>query len=296
MREWLRQAEIECREAIEFLIIPFIGACLPYPIGLRWFKLMARLPWIYAPGVQSAFDNAVALGVADADDFRTWSVRTKVSQMIDHADVFFLWTRGRGYFSRYVSHNFNEIDWVNADAVFFPHYGTGGWLYFFLAQQQRDNVLLVNPLPKSTWLSKNWARIRLYKLRERVFAKRLCTRFMSPGDLLSIRKVLQKKEIILISADMPVRAEMKSYQPSTALGKLNVAASFFDLAARRDLSVVHVVLGFDYASGKREFQAVASSGQDAASHAQHFADVSVKAISARPWLWRMMQLAKEVLV
>lgn len=290
--KWLRD---ELQDAIEFFILPIPTIFLPWRLAYRYIKLVSHLPF-YNRGVPASYQNALELGLVAESDKKNWIKSNKISQLVDVCDIYLCWLRGDRFLDKYVHTNFDDKSLVQQLLVSFPHYGTGLWLYRYLNRLGLRSNLLINPLKKVPFFTRPFFRTLSYRLRAFVLTKYCGVNIISPGDMATVRNALRNQEIILVSADMPYQAGVKSYQVKTTLGKLNVTAGFFDLAERRQMPATNMVLGFDIKTGNRQFEMDGVSQLSALEQVQRFGKITETAIYKYSFLWRMLLLKNEVLI
>lgn len=290
--KWLGE---ELKDAIEFFILPLPALLLPWKLAYQYLKLVAHLPF-YDRGVAQSFVNAVELGLVEESAKKTWMYHNKLTQLVDVVDIYLCFLRADKFLDKHVRTDFNDNAFTQQLLISFPHYGTGLWLYRYLHRLGLRSNLLINPLKQIPLFRRPFFRTLSYRLRVYVLAKRCGVKVIAPGDMGGIRNALREQEIILVSADMPYQVGVKSYQVETNVGRLNVTASFFDLAERRQMFATNMILGFDVKTGQRLFSMDEAKQLPALMQAQRFAQMTVSAVQQRSYLWRMLLLKNEVLI
>lgn len=285
----IKRAGRELLEYLEYFIIPSLAVILPWWLAMRWFRLVSYVPWLYQETTQHCLAGAKYLDLVDVQDESNWVRACKISQMVDYADIFLLMTRSGHYWQKYVDENISQ-QLLSQQMIFTPHYGAGMWIYQYLLSRQHRAAMLVN-LPDKRLLARNLiGRLRLYVLG------RLGADIVSPDQMLRLRKVLHNKGTIIVGPDIPVAEGVKSYQPDTPLGQLNLSARFFDLAESHQIPVLNIVFSLDVESGRRQFDAKAYEQKTAKEYAQLFAQQAFEAIKKRSYLWRMLVAAPRVML
>lgn len=279
----------ECRDWLEYLLIPAVSVILPWSLSVKFFWLVARVPFLYRNTTLHCLAGAKHLNVVEPLTEAQWIQHCKVSQMIDLADIFLMLTRGRSYWDKYIDENLSEqLD--EQQFIFTPHYGGGMWLYKLLFLQQRNVYALFN-LDKMTFKAASLSsHLRMHVL------KKHGVKIVSPQSISAVRNILKENGSIVVGPDLPTTYDIKTYQPITPWGKLNLAAQFFDLAARRDITVMHTVFAMDVKTGRRHFTAEVQPKASAEVYASAFAKLTATAIAERPYLWRMLIVAPEVMI
>ncbi|PID65991.1 MAG: hypothetical protein CR977_00030 [Gammaproteobacteria bacterium] len=280
----------ECRDYVQYFVIPALAVVMPWWLAIRFFRLVAYIPFLYRQTSQLCLVGARHLQLIEASGMSeaAWLRACKVGQIIDYADIFMLVVGRKDYWQRYVTENFSGL-FQAQQMIFTPHYGAGMWVYWYLRQQGCLAVMFANR-PRS-----NNADARLGRLRFRVLEK-LGAVIVSPDNLQALRPLLRQQATIIVGPDIPVAEGVKFYRPLTDLGYLNLTARFFDLAEKRNLQVLNIVFSVDIDSGQREFEARLLTGETAQNYAAAFARQSVEAIKKRSYLWRMLVAAPQVML
>lgn len=283
----LRTLAKEALFYVECFVIPAIAVVLPWWLTFKLFRLIAHLPYLYNPVVRPSLEGAKYLGVVNGSE-EQWCRAAKVTAMVDYADVFLLAFRRSTYLKKYCKENIRET-LTQQQIIFTPHYGAGGWLYRLLIDEQLKVAVLINRPPKSWRAQDLIGHLRLSVL------EKMGVLIMPPEDILALRQILREKRTLVVMPDIPNTYDTDCYQPQTALGKLNVASGFFDLAEKRDIPVIMTILGVNPKTGYREFTGVSALYQSAKQNARSFAELTAKAISKHSHQWRMLIVAPQVI-
>ncbi len=172
----------ELGDALEFFVIPFLLALLPWWLGFRLVHWVAYLPF-YNAGVARCFDNAVELGLASRAHKAEWVRACRASQLVDIVDIYLCLFRGNRFLDRYVQTNFDDKGLQQQLLVSFPHYGAGLWLYRYLHRLGLRSNLLINPLKKKPFFVRPFFRTLSYRLRVYVLTQHCGVNIISPGDM-----------------------------------------------------------------------------------------------------------------
>lgn len=278
----------ELRDWLEYLIIPSVAVILPWPITVRFFWLIARLPFLYRQQTLHCLAGAKNLNLVPQNDEKKWLLNCKINVMVDLADIFLLMTRSNNFWKKYIIDEVTPL-LKERQIVFFPHYGSGMWIYRILANQNIPIRAIGNPIKKGLSAIELNLRLRVWILM-RHNAKQVL-----PGNLISIRNMLKNKVALLVSPDMPKNEYNRAYAIKTDLGKINILSSFFKLSESQSIPAIAAVFSLDPKTGKRYFYAQELSADKAYDKAEAFAKITADAIIAKPYLWRMMALAPEVI-
>lgn len=264
---------------MELFIIPAATVLMPWWLAIRYFRLVAYIPWLYDFSTRHRVAGADSVGLLKGNR-AAWIRACKISQMVDLADMFLLITRRGGYVRRHIEDNFSSC-LTGRQIIFTPHYGSGIWAFFLLAQKKIPAAILINR-PRGRWRTGDLnGRFRLWVLRKKGFL------VFDSSNVILLRQALREQRSIFVLPDMPRNPNVDSYQVPTALGRLNLTAGFFKLAESRKTTVVNATFDLDVHSGKRFFNANSHQGLTAEQYAAEFANKAAEAIAAKPYLWHM---------
>lgn len=122
---WRREVEI----LLGFWLLPLVVALLPYRLGLALARgLAARLP-LYDAVTGRAWEQCAAVR---PDDERRWKAGFRLTQLIDHADLFWSLTRSDRWILARMALPRIEPSYPRGLLVIGFHYGQGLWLLRWL--------------------------------------------------------------------------------------------------------------------------------------------------------------------
>lgn len=285
--QWLRYFLAECKGYLEYFIIPAATMLMPWWLAIRYFRLLAYIPWLYDFSTRYRVAGAESVGLLKGNR-AAWIRACKISQMVDLADMFLLTARRKRYVNKYIKDNFSAC-LTDQQIIFTPHYGGGIWAFFLLAQKGMPAAILINR-PQGKWRAADLSgRFRLWVLRKKGFL------VFDSMNVLLLRQALREKRSIFVLPDIPQTPNVESFQIPTALGELNLVSGFFKLADGRKIAVVNAIFDLDVHNGKRFFDADCHQGLSATQYAIKFAEKTAAAISKKSYLWHMAVEAAAVL-
>lgn len=285
--KWLRLLLAESKGYLENFIIPMLTVLMPWWLAIRYFRLIAYVPWLYDLSTRHRVAGVEKLGLLKGDR-AAWIRACKVSQMVDLADMFLLFTRRDGYVQKYISDNFSP-NLTDRQIIFIPHYGAGIWSFRLLARKKVPVAIFINR-PVGKWRAADLSgRLRLWLLR------REGVLVFDSENIYSLREALRSEKSIFVGPDMPRNPNVDSYQVPTTLGELNLNAGFFKLAENRNIAVVNAIFDLDVHSGKRFFDADCHRDLTAKQYAKKFAEKTAAAVADKSYLWQMAVQATAVI-
>lgn len=284
---YLRIALRECRDYLEYFIIPAMAVIMPWWLAIRWFRLVANVPFLYRGPSNLRMEGAKQVDLLNESP-ASWQKKTKIAMMIDLADMFILLVWGKRHIQRYVTDDFSD-KLLSQQLIATPHYGTGILAYRLLADKKISTAMLIDFYTDGYRALNFFSRFRLWSLQK------AGVRVFDPRDIQVVRQALRDECSILFMPDLPQNASVRSYQILTDGGKLNVASRFFELAEKRHLPVLYAIFDIDLSTGRRHFTAEMQVQLNAEQYAQCFAEKTINAIKQQSYLWHMTVVASQVL-
>lgn len=278
----------EIRDWLEYLIIPAISVILPWTVTVKFFWLVARVPWLYRNTTMHCLIGAKYLNLVEPLSETEWIRCCKVGQMIDLADAFLILFRGKKFINKYITENISE-QLLQQQIIFTPHFGAGMFVYKLLQINGIKVTLIGNDFARNWRAASLISRLRLYALTKSG------TTVIWNSNMIKVREVLHQKQTIIILPDVPDSYGWDTIRVETGRAELNVAMRYFHLAEKRQIPVMNVISDIDVKNGYRQFEAVLQPSADARTYAQSFAEQAVLAIVNHTHLWRMLVIAPQVL-
>ncbi len=276
------------RGYIELLLIPAIAVLLPWWLSVRFYRLLAYVPFLYCDVSLQCLTGAKQLNLLNTDE-ATWLRACKVGQMIDLADTFLVLFRGKRFIKCYFNENITT-QLRQQQVIFVPHFGAGMFIYKMLADKGVKVTLIGNDFPRNCSAQGLISRLRLFALTK------LGTTTIWNDNMMGIRGVLREQQTLLVLPDVPRSYGWRAYSVTTDIGEMNIAARYFELAEKRHIPVMTAILDIDVISGHRIFDAkMHNEGQAAEMYAQQFAQQAAAAIEESAYLWRMLLVGEEIL-
>lgn len=285
--KWWRFFLTECKGYLEYFIIPAATVLMPWWLAIRYFRLLAYVPWLYDLSTRHRADGAEAMGLLKGNR-AAWIRACKISQMVDLADMFLLLTRRDGYIKKYIEDNFSSC-LTDQQIMFNPHYGAGIWSFRLLAKKNIQAAILINRPPGKWRASDLNGRFRLWAMR------REGVLLFNGENIYALRQALRGKRSIFVGPDMPKNLQIESYQVSTKIGDFNLISGFFRLAESQKVAVVNAIFDLDVHTGKRFFSADCYQGLTAEQYATKFANQTAAVIADKSYLWHMAVEAEAII-
>jgi hypothetical protein len=115
----------ELRVLVERWLVPLLIALLPWRLGFRVARRLARWPWFFRERVDATLAVASRYGVVD--DPARFAAEQRLYHLIDHVDLFLLKLRS----DRFLDRHFDiDGDWPAGDGPLITlsfHWGAGFW-------------------------------------------------------------------------------------------------------------------------------------------------------------------------
>ena len=244
-----------CREGqdlLELVLLPGAAAALPWWLGFRLLRLLARWPALYRDTCTQALNAARAHGLVD--DPRSWLREHRLVMLVDHADLYLSRSRSDRWLRRYVD---VEGQWGvqgrPALLVTF-HWAAGMWAHRHArASGLRPHMLLARQDSGGyvgRWVLRRYAQARV-KAVEAADGNPV---IFVPGSMLALRGALQRKEQIIVVIDVPPD-QVKRTAPQQVLGRtVHMPIALPQLAVEAGIQVTVFTLGLDAKTGRRDLR------------------------------------------
>lgn len=154
---WRRESRI----LVEFWLLPLLVALLPYRAGLALARWLAAHLSLYEAVTQRAWDAYATVGSGDE---RKWKSEFRLTQLLDHADLFWSLTRSDAWILARMA--LPRLDpWPAGGLLVIGfHYGQGLWLLRWLCAAGKPARFLSVRFSRpdfETWLHYAYARLRM---------------------------------------------------------------------------------------------------------------------------------------
>ncbi|HEY0231827.1 MAG TPA: hypothetical protein VGC55_11295 [Dokdonella sp.] len=230
-------------------VFPMLVAALPWAVGLRLLKGLARHHRTFRVEADAAWVAANAhLPGMEAD---TWKTRYRLIRWVERADTYLTLTRTTGWWRRRV----DVIgDWpapAQAHLLLTFHWGAGNWVWKLLSEQGIGAHFLARR-PVARDLGAGGLALSYSRLREWAFP-RIGGRgaIYTGGSAARIEEALEKGASLVAMLDLP---SSPSQQPTRVmlLGEpARLPARLLAVAAKQRVPITIFSCGFDAASGRR---------------------------------------------
>jgi len=123
MLSYLRR---QLRDLLELFMLPALSLLFSWRTCFKLFKWLCRFDFFYKDHVDSAFENALNLGVLSLEDSREWRQKIRLTRLIDLADFYLTLFKGDKWLAKNVK---MQGEWPAHGAGFLCtfHWGGGMW-------------------------------------------------------------------------------------------------------------------------------------------------------------------------
>jgi len=248
----LRRIRQECKDLVEFVLIPGLAAVLPWTICFQLFKWLSRRQFLYRAESERALRQANALGwVTDA---KSWIAARRLTTLVDHADQYLALSRSDAWLKKHM-HAMGEWPFERRAAIFCTfHWGAGMWaLRHAAAAGVHAHMLVAEPTSAAFKGRTTYHRY----IRSRIASiARILRRptFDSETAMRHALTALRGGEPLMAVVDVPAD-QVSASEPITLIGMpTRVPRALFRLAVDRQLPLTVFWSGFDYDDGSRFIQ------------------------------------------
>ena len=203
----------ELRAAFELWIVPFVVAALPYRAGIAIARVFARTLPIYSAAADAA-ERAFSR-VAPGVDAQRWRARFRFHVLLDHADLYWVLLRPRGFLDR-LSRDAPRLPAPGTPLMVFAfHYGQGMALMRWLcAAGHPPRFVSIRLAREDADSSTGYAYARLRnRTVERFTGKPL---ILTGGARREIARTLGERGSVLALVDVPL-TDASKHAPNARL-------------------------------------------------------------------------------
>jgi hypothetical protein len=294
MRATLARAHRALADLFTLFLLPGFIALLPWAVGFRLLRGVARSESLYRLAADPAWD-AARRHVHEIDEHE-FKFRFRLLRLVDHADVYLTLLRGAGWRQRHVEIS-GALPSTTAKVFLTYHWGTGNWIWpllhergvhaHFLARRAQGRAL------GHTRLSHSFGRFRAWAL----------ARIGSAGPLFTgrsadeIARALHEGRSVVGMLDLPAQRD----QSAAAVTLLGARALFPQgLAALAQSTNVPIALfsfGLDFDSGRRHLHVEAlPAGLAQEEVMRRYAEHLDARLREQPAAWQIWREAPAIFV
>ncbi|HQW81094.1 MAG: hypothetical protein IPF83_00525 [Rhodanobacteraceae bacterium] len=240
----------ELRVLVERWLVPALIAALPWWLGFRIARRLARWPWFFRERVVATVAIAQRYGVVD--DPQRFACEQRLYHLIDHVDLFLLKWRS----DRYLDRHFDiEGDWPAGDGALITlsfHWGAGFWALRSLRRSGRQFAgLSVRTDPDSFAGQALLHRYALLRNAEVIKTGAHDLVYIGDGPR-PMRRALQAGTCLLTSIDVP---GVGGEQAVRLLDRdAQLPSGMIKLAEKAQVPIVFFAVWLDPATGRRKLR------------------------------------------
>jgi len=249
MRDRLNRMRREAWDAVELFLLPGLAAILPWPICFRVFRLAVRCEHLYRERWVPALEQARAAGFVD--DPAAWARLSRLTALIDHADMYLALTRTDRWMARHMT---TEGHWPAANRphllVTF-HWGAGMWALRSSTHHGLSVTALAGHFDPAHFRGQ---RVRLWYTRLRLATIHRALRHKLIDIDTELRRalnVVKAGETLLALVDVPPDVVNSGTRVRVIERDMVLPLGVFRLAASRGIPVTFYLNGFDPRTGRR---------------------------------------------
>lgn len=242
-------------DLIHLFLVPILIALLPWKIGFRLLKRMARRGYADGLGVERAWQAARPhLPQQDVDE---WKSRFRLLQLVERVDTWLVLLRSARWWSGQID---QTGDWPEHDGPFVIltyHWGGGQWIWRQLHQAgipahflaRRAEVADLGAGRLATW----FARVREFGIDRQGGCKVIFT----GGSKARIREALQQHHSVVGMLDLPASATQAVLRRPLLDGEVAIPFGLLRVAAEANAEVIMFSCAFDLETGRRVLKILA---------------------------------------
>ena len=241
-------------DLIHLFLVPILIALLPWKIGFRLLKRMARRGYGDGPGVERAWQAARAH--LPEQDVGEWKSRFLLLQLVERVDTWLVLLRSARWWSGQID---QTGDWpVHAGpfVILTFHWGGGQWIWRQLRQAgipahflaRRPQVADLGAGRLAIW----FARVREFGLVRQSGCKVIFT----GGSSALIRDALQQRHSVVGMLDLPAGENQASVRRPLLDGEVAIPFGLLRVAVETGADLLMFSCALDLDSGRRSLHIV----------------------------------------
>ena len=276
------------RQALELLLLPAIGAVLPWRWSLRLMGLLAAWRGWYREEVELSTQHARRAGFAP--DPERFARRARWRLLVEGMDPFLVRARRRRrYVARWVRATGDALPADGPVVLVGPHFGCGFWFLPWMCTQGRPLNIVAPPLDTLTAGMSLPQKLNLrlrYRLLVHAAGRPLVYR---GGAAQALASLLARGDVGFGLCDMPTqRADAVEVQLAGHATRL--AQNMFELARRQGAPVVLFWSDTELATGIRRIHLERLEDGDVEDQVRRFARMLDGLIREDPSGWRFWSI------
>lgn len=284
----LRRAVRECRDALEFVVLPGLAVVLPWRWAFAAFRWVARWPGLYRVDTEQAVAQAIAHGACTPEGASVFAWERRLVQLVDHADHYLYRTRSHRWLDRHVDivGTWNGAD--RAGMLWTFHWGAGMWALLHARNSgMRAQMVLAKPQGADFVGRQVFARYIRARMRsvEQALGRPIV---FVPRGMAGVRGAVARSEQLVVVMDVPEDQVGPVRLARLQQRQVSVPSMLTDISAAQGLPVTVFTMGLDLETGRRQLRIMSMGVQ---SDPQALSDAVYAELDAlldaRPAAWHL---------
>ena len=295
LNRWASRLRREWQDLAGLVLLPAVAALLPWNIGYRVLRRLARSLRPYEDNVRVGLRNAAARGwVGDATH---WQLVRRLVTLVDHADLYLARTRADSWMDRHLD---VQGTWPAAGQpglICTFHWGAGMWGLRHARVSGLTAHALVAPLEGAHFAGRRvllaYARARTAEVSRALG----CPTLDTSASLRPVLQALRRGEQVLAAIDVPADQVSASEEVELLGTSARVPRGLLRLAVDQQVPVTVYLTGLDVASGRRFLRIHQLGIRDSLEHlVKDVFELLDQAIREDPPAWHFWSEADRVFV
>lgn len=241
----------EWRDFRELVLLPGLAALLPWALGFRLLRWLARYPGLFRPQTELALAGAQQLSTVD--DPESWAREFRLLQLVDQADLYLSLTRSDRWLDHHVT--VQGGPWPAGAAPFLAitfHWGTGLWCFRHLRRHGVEAACLFRYFDAAT-LPGQRVRMRYYRHRVREVERggNSPAVFTGRSNIGALIRTLRQGKSVVALLDVPPDAATPCLETRLLGRRAWLPRGLVRFAVSRRIPVVAFTIGVDRDTGRR---------------------------------------------
>lgn len=239
----------EARDLWELVLLPGLGALMPWQVGFRMLRRLARMLQPYQEATRAAQAQAGSSGWVG--DTRHWLLVRRLVTLVDHADLYLARTRSDAWMARNMDVQGQWPEAGRAGLICTFHWGAGMWGLRHASAAGLKAHALVAPLQGANFAGRRvllaYARVRTAEVARALG----CATLDTSASLRPVLKALREGHQVLAAIDVPSDQVSASEEIELLGMRARVPRGLLRLAVDQQVPVTVYLTGLNTESGRR---------------------------------------------
>lgn len=243
-------------DLLQLFLLPILLALLPWKIGFRLLKRMARQGHGDGPGVERAWQAARPHLPGQDAEAEEWKSRFRLLQLVERVDTWLVLFRSARWWSRQIDRTGTWPDHVGPFVLLTSHWGGGQWIWRQLHEAGIPAHFLARHVQAEDL---GGGRLAMWFARVREFGivrQGGCKVIFTGGSSARILEAFQHRHSVVGMLDLPATTSQAVLRRPLLDGEVVIPYGLLRVAAAAGVEVLMFSCSFDPDTGRRRLQII----------------------------------------